>query len=70
MMRKMQNCHSLGVWPDCPGGGKPEGPKGRRNRTVNTAAFPPEHGSMATGLGALFQKEHIKSHICPIIVVQ
>lgn len=54
MMRKMQNCHSLGVWPDCPGGGKPEGPEGRRNRTVNTAAFPPEHGSMATGLGAPF----------------
>lgn len=38
--------------PDCPGGGKPEGPEGRRMRTVNTAAFPPEHGSIATGLGA------------------
>lgn len=40
------------VWPDCPGGGKPEGWEGRRTRTVNTAAFPPEHGSSATGLGA------------------
>lgn len=38
--------------PDWPGGGKPEGPDGRRMRTVNTAAFPPEHGSIATGLGA------------------
>lgn len=38
--------------PDCPGGGSPEAPEGRRMRTVNTAALPPEHGSMATGLGA------------------
>lgn len=38
--------------PDCPGGGKAEGPEGSRMRTVNTAALPPEHGSIATGLGA------------------
>lgn len=40
------------ILPDCPGGGKPEGPEGRRMRTVKTAAFPPEQGSIATGLGA------------------
>lgn len=46
------------VLPDCPGGGKPEGPDGRRKRTVNTAAFPPEHGSIATGLGAPWEEKN------------
>ena len=45
-------CYSLySLLPDWPGGGKPEGPDGRHMRTVSTAAFPPEHGSIATGLG-------------------
>ena len=49
---------SMCALPDCPGGGKPDGPDGRRKRTVSTAAFPPEHGSIATGLGAPWEEEN------------
>lgn len=43
--------------PDCPGGGTPDGPRGRHISTVSTAAFPPEQGSMATGLGGPFEEK-------------
>lgn len=46
--------------PDCPGGGKAESPEGRCMSTVSTAAFPPEHGSTATGLGAPFGENNVK----------
>jgi len=41
----------LKYWPDWPGGGTPEAPRGRHKSTVSTAALPPEQGSTATGLG-------------------
>lgn len=48
--------------PDCPGGGKSESPEGRRMRTVNTAAFPPEHGSIAMGLGAPWEEKYSRKN--------